>query len=510
MSIADKIKQGVGRVLGIGYDGGETSRYRRDLGWGRLTPRDEDNMVGDKTREWLRLKGADLQRNSPVVAGMCNRLETFFVGSGIYPQAKTSDKGWNRAAEQFFQQWALSCDIRQRSSFFDLQAIAVNSRPVSGGIYLELLDNGQMRPIECERIRNPSSGERQKEYIDGVKFDKQTGIILGYWVHNRDENGTFTNTHLERFVPRENMIPVIKRGHRLDQAREIPDLAPVIPLLMDTDELNLYIRNTAKVRSQIIGFVKKLTGSAPNMQPRNQTAPSVSQRDTWRMDWGQMHTMFPQEDVTFPNINAPDPTIIPFYKMQLMLAASAINLPYEFFVFDFSSLDYSRQKGVLLMVNTVRRQWQNWLNKSMNQRVWNWRIAKEMKSGGQLGPAPKDSRGVSEWFKVEWHGEEETWVDRQEANQADILEFQMGVGNLSGSAKRRGRDLEDSLRAKAEALNLAKQIEKEYDIFPGTLINAMIPGQTTPEQNAASAAKANAKKDAAPENKKLEADDVDD
>jgi len=475
-----RLKNGIGHILGLGYDSAESSRYRKDLGWGRMQPLDEENLVGgDLTRQWIRLKGQDLQRNNPVVAGCTTRIETFFVGSGLLPRARTTDKGWNRASEDFWKDYSETCDIRKRSTLVDLQAIIVGSRPVVGGTYFELLEGGQIRPIECERIRDPSDVDKAKDFVDGVKYDRSSGVTLGYWVHDRDTNGGFSDTHSERFVPRENMLPVIRRGHRMDQGREIPDLSSVIPILSDIGELNTYVLNNAKARSQIIGFMKKLTGQAPNMQPRGSTVTTpTGKRDVWKTDFGQIMSLFPQEDVVFPSLNIPDSNQVPYLKFQMMLIASALNLPYEFFAFDFSALDFSRQKGVLLFVNQIRRNWQFWLNQNFNQRLWNWRIAKEMRVGGQLSPAPTNSLGVSEWRKVEWNSvDAELHIDEKDRTNNDILLHQLALQPLTEAARRRGRELEDVLNEKADILLMAHKIELEKGLPPNSLINAQIPGQ---------------------------------
>ena len=103
---------------------------------------------------------------------------------------------------------------------------------------------------------------------------------------------------------------------------------------------------------------------------------------------------------------------------------------------------------------------------------------------GELDPAPVDNRGISEWMHVEWQAPEEPWVDRQEANQADMMEWQLGLGTVSEFAKRRGKDLEEVLREKAGNIRLSHEIEKEFDLPAGTLIKAQIPGQTETPQNA--------------------------
>jgi capsid protein len=187
-----------------------------------------------------------------------------------------------------------------------------------------------------------------------------------------------------------------------------------------------------------------------------------------------VYQLFPGEDLDMKKSETPSQTHIPYMKLQLLLAASALDFPYEFFTLDFSTADYSRMKAVLLLSNKSIRNWQAWLSGSL-QRLWNWRIAKAMKEG-DLAPAPLVD-GVSQWFRVEWQYPEEPWVDRQEANQSDMLEWQLGLGPLSKAAKRRGGNLEDFLRQKAEDLQTAQRLEQEYNLSPGTLIKAQIPGQ---------------------------------
>jgi capsid protein len=116
----------------------------------------------------------------------------------------------------------------------------------------------------------------------------------------------------------------------------------------------------------------------------------------------------------------------------------------------------------------------------MNQKLWNWRIAMAIRDG-VLPPAPVSQvRGfmVSEWNRVEWQGNEEAWTDRQEANQADMMEWQLGIGPLSNAAKRRGSNLRELLTQKARDLKMAREIEAKYELEPDTLIKAQIPGQT--------------------------------
>jgi capsid protein len=419
------------------------------------------------------------------VAGMCDRIELFFVGTGVRPQANTSDPGWNAAARDFWNDWVHACDVRGESSYYDLQAITLGCRPTQGGLYYELLDNGQIRPIECERIRDPSNPGKTtdfKRYVDGVKRDG-AGRVLGYWVHQRDKDGGFTGEHSEEFVPRDSVIPVTRHPWRADQCREIPDLAPVIPVLWDIHEMNVNTLNTAKMRSGFFGVHTTLEGQGSKIGMRGSpSTPTVGQREAQRVDWGWMLRGLPGEKIDFPSINMPDPQHIPYMKFQILVAASAMNMPYDFFALDFSSLDFSRMKGLLMMVNRVRNVWLSRLNQNMNRRIWNWRIAMEMKPGKFLSPAPVDARGVSEWHKVKWRGDAELGVDRKEGDEADMVEAQVGFGTYDGAIERRGGNARENLTANARYLKLVDEIAKAEGVDPNKLFNATLPGQAVQKE----------------------------
>jgi len=470
----------MGDALALGYDAAETSRMRKDLGWGRATPRDEDNMLARNcSREKMVLRASDLRRNNPVVSGVCERLALFTVGTtGILPQARTSDKGWNKAAEQFWKEYSTKCDSRKRSSLWDFQNMAVSLRPTHGGLYFQLMADGTIRPLETERIRQPKDKVKAASYCDGVKVSATTGQIEEYCVHSRDKDGGFSGVHKEAYLPSSTVLRVTKCAWRPDQVREIPDFAPVLTALQDVHEMNQFTLNTAKIQSQYIGFLKKIGGNSLAQFPRNAT-PTPGQRQVFKHEWGEILEGMPGDDLDLKSSPTPNSTHLPYIKMQYALCASALSMPYEFFTLDLAGLDYSRQKGMLLLVNYACRPWKEWLVQSFLQPLWNFRIAMAMRR--ELKPAPA-VKGVSEWNKVDWQSPEEPWIDRQEAQQADVLEIQAGLSTLRQALKRRGRDLEDTLREKAEDALLVDKISEETGVDKNRLVFMQIPGQVMEPQ----------------------------
>jgi lambda family phage portal protein len=472
----------LGDILSLGYDASESMRQRKDLGWGRSQAIDEDKLISaDLTRQLIRQRAADARRNDPIVAGVCDRLPTWIVGdSGILPQPRTSDKGWNKAASEWWiEVYSRACDFRGRSDLHDFQWLNVSLRPTHGGLYYQKIEDGTLRPIECERIRNPSDNKLAQRYTDGILSDPVTGRIKAYRVHVRDSFGGFMGPHPESDVPAEEMICAVRPPWRADQIREVPDLAPVIPALQDVHEMTSYALNTAKVQSAHIGFLKRISGMGLNTLPRSTTSPTTTQRQMFKMDWGDIMEGFPNEDFDMKASPTPNAQHIPFVKMHYAIIAAGLGFPYEFLTLDLAGLDFSRQKGMLLLVNHAVRPWKHWLIEKFLQPVWNWRIAMEMAPGRALSPAPVDAQGISEWAKVDWHPPEELWIDRQQAMQADIMEVQAAQATWSQAAKRRGYDFEKQLEQKADDIDLVNKIAAAHNLDPEDLLMAVIPGQVS-------------------------------
>lgn len=469
----------LGRIFGRGYDAGESSHVRQDLGYGRRQPCDEDGMTTkDGSLEITRQKAIDLRRNGGPVSGVCDRIASFAVGAtGLRPIALTSDERWNTAAEDWWNYvYGPGCDFRRRVTMWQMQWQAVSLRPVMGGMYWQLMDDGTIRPIEPERIRNPSKKEDQANCADGVKVDADTGRILGYWIHGRDKDGGFGSGHSETYVPADKIISVIRPAWRPDQVREVPDFACIVPHLQDLAEANRYTLNTMKTQSKPVGFLETQGGAGVNSMPRGMTR-TVGERKRFQLDNLEIMHLNQGEKMNLTASPTPGSQHIPYMQMQYGLSSGGIDYPYEFFTLDFTKCDYSRMKAVLLLVNKASRNWQAWLAESLT-KLWTWRIAMAM-NRKELPPAPMGKDGKSQWRLIDWQAPEELWIDRQESAQADMLEFQMRQGSMSQFASRRGKDYEDILRKQARDYKLAARVEQEEGVPVGSLQpKVQIPGQT--------------------------------
>ena len=473
------------------YSAGKPSRHREHRAGVVSFAQDEDKSATEMGRENTRLECRDLRRNNSVVSGIVTRFSDNVVGSGIMPQAKTSSDEWNNKAESFFNEWSKIADYRQRLTLWDFQRMVVTARLLDGECGFVLVDNGQLQPIEAERIRQPQPDV--PGVIDGVSVSG-TGIKTGYYVHSRDPlTGMFSGTSFE-LVPSSNFKHVTN-AFRFDQVRGVPELAPVVNAIKDLDEYVAATLLKAKNEAKRFYTVENEAG-APNQLPRRIDGEDTTSTPLQKVETGEIHYLRKGEQMKEIGNVTPGQTFDPFTEKILRMIGAALGLPYEFVLLDFSQGSFSSSRAALMQTYRTFENWQQWMITQFLQPVWNWRIAKAIKAG-DLPMAPPGPNGVSEWYKVQWQTPEYEWIDPQSEAQARTIEIASGVSSITQWARKKGYDAEDILAEKGADIQRAADIAATINaVTPGAnitwkdLITLGIPGQVTSQQ--ANAAKQNA------------------
>jgi len=445
------------RLFGAGYDGADRTRHRQYLPGGRRQPRQEDRMLGTSDRIRLRQECLNLRRNSGIVAGIVDRVSDNVVGSGIMPQAKTASKEWNDEAERFWKEWSKVADYRQRMTLPEIQRQIIQARMWAGDVAFVLLKNGQIQPVEAERIATPDDKRTQDNIFDGVQVDPKTGIRVGYYMAGRNSTGGVDTTKGVAYKRRENVI-YCNNAIRFDQVRGIPDLAPVVNMLRDLDSLNEATIEKAKIEAFNAMVVQKDSSGGPgNLGPRTGAGSQIGSTQYEKMESGIIHYMSPGEQMAMIESKTPHGEHMNYVRLVLRLIGSAIGVPYEFLLLDFSESNFSSSRAALLQTHRTFTGWQEWLTSQFLQRLWNWRIAKAIKNG-DLPPAPLDDMGRSTWYKVDWGYPEFGWIDPNAEALSEQREFNLGKKTMKDIVAKTGKDLQDVMAQKAKELDAAAQL----------------------------------------------------
>lgn len=458
---------------GGGYEGSTDSRLRNQRAYQRSYARDEDSHIGAYYRGTLRLEARDMRRNYGLVFGACNRFASLVCGSGINPQAKTSDPDWNRAAEAYWTEWVKIADARGRLTLNEMLQLVVKARLLDGECGFVLTDAGRLQPIESERIATPSGKENMiegKNVCQGIEIDP-IGIPQAYWVCARQPNGQIDRNEKTATRVATNDFIHIAQVERFDQLRGVPELASVIAYLRDMQELQTATLNKAKLDALKAWAIYSDAAVGPmSLGPRNVTPTGATMADirVEKNEAGENWYLEKGAKIESMASGTPHSTYKDFDIGLMKKVAAALSMPYEILMLDGSGSNFSSARAALILAYQTIGIWQQWTIDRFLQRVWNWRIAKAVKYG-QL-PRPPLRDGVSEWFRVEWVPPPSEWIDPARESQANRIDWELGTRTLTMLARQRGRDAEDMLAEKARDLEMAAALEKKHGLQPGSLI----------------------------------------
>ena len=105
------------------YDAGDFGRL--NSGW-RVT-NDSAEVTDRNSREWVRARARDLERNSDIMNSVIGAYKRNVIGSGFQIQAKTKNSKLNKDLEHLWKKWckARNCDVTGNQSLNEMLRMAV-------------------------------------------------------------------------------------------------------------------------------------------------------------------------------------------------------------------------------------------------------------------------------------------------------------------------------------------------------------------------------------------------
>lgn len=166
-----------GWLGGAGYQGADWSRLRGYVYFPTLDTRKELTAY---TRTEILRKVRFLKRNVGLVSRLTKGMARMVAGTGLEGQATTTDKEWNRLANQRFHDRATArsvFDLGGRFNFYDSQQMLLDAAFTDGDAGAVLTssaaDLAQFAFYEAHQIGNGrlAPGE-EKLWLDGVRLDR--------------------------------------------------------------------------------------------------------------------------------------------------------------------------------------------------------------------------------------------------------------------------------------------------------------------------------------------------
>lgn len=169
---------------------------RLNAGWRTFN---ESAEITDRTsRDVIRARARDLERNSDIAQSILHAYKRNVVGRGYTLQAKTGNDELDEKIEKAWRQWckARNCDVTGEQSFNQLLRMAIDRKKVDGGLLFlfRYTKQGmvpfQLQAIEVDEldINVTTPKNRGNRVVGGIEYNKWRRPV-GYWIRQYDIEG---------------------------------------------------------------------------------------------------------------------------------------------------------------------------------------------------------------------------------------------------------------------------------------------------------------------------------
>jgi hypothetical protein len=456
-----------------GYAGGNYGR-------GRPAPARStcsEDIAAGWTYETMIANAMQLYRDDPMCKSLVDVCSTYMGESR--PTATTTDKAFNQESTQFFNEvWWPQADARGRSGidYGEFQNLW-DKWCWFGGDMLFVLVKGQLMPYEGVQIKTPSKLRADKAIVNGIRVQASSPWRVSHY-YLADRKPGSTAEEYKRIRANE-AIYAGARNWRPSMLRAVPDLHGVIDALYRYNKTNDNVQRRIEFESMLFSAEKKgavgnVPGSRLLMSGDGAGEPIKQRKTAWGM--GLQVTGDPDKDFKLFQMQNPSNNYVQVMEYLGMAITAGTGFPYEIVMHKYTSGSYTANRAARLdFAKALMSRWA-WRNKVLNQRAWNWRVAKAIKDK-TIRPAPVDEvTGVSQWHKAAWTLPHFPHIDEGKEVVADIKQWGCGQESISDWAQQKGQTRNQMLDAHdmdiKEMQERADRLEIPLEQYMGQLFTA--------------------------------------
>lgn len=467
------------------YRGAEKSRLRGD--WTALNGSADADLLDDLPT--LRQRSRELNRNDAHASAITGTVVANVVGTGIRPQSRPDADAlaitaedmtrFAKQAERAWRRWCPTADSQNRMDFYEIQALVKRQILENGEVFILPLmikdEPGRryslaLEVIEADRVSTPLGMRANQNIRDGVELGPR-GEPIAYHIRQRHPGdvmlGTAGAANQQTWVRylavntagRKNVLHLyaVKRP---GQTRGEPFFAPVLSAFKDLGDMFEAEIVASRVASCFAAFITKTDAYGAVNANTNTDAQG---RKLEEISPGMIEYLNAGEEVSFGDPKRPSGTFAPFVEAVLRSIGSALGLPLELVLKDFSKTNYSSARAALLEARRFFRADQAWLAQRLCQPCWEW-ILEEAWLREDLPAVDLFGESREDWMRASWIAPGWGWVDPVKEVESSKLAIEATLSTLADECGAQGRDWEDVMvqqareQARRKDLGLAEPV----------------------------------------------------
>lgn len=419
------------------------------IGW-LSAGQDADADIVDQLST-LRNRSRDLYMGSPLATGALKTVRTNVVGSGLALNAQIDAKflglaeeqarEWEENTEREWRLWSesVNCDAERRQTFFQLQSLVLLSALMSGDVFVTMpiiprkgcAYDLRIGLIEADRVCDPLTPSTTANVLGGIEVGTY-GETVAYWVAKYHPGaipriGQDLQQEWKRVLAfgtttgRRNVLHIMADVERPAQRRGVPMLAPVIEALKQLSRYSEAELMAAVVSGMFTVFVKSNTPDSPLATAFNPAMQVDKDPSAYEMGNGSIVALEEGEEVQIADPSRPNPNFDPFVIAICRQIGSALEIPYELLVKNFTA-SYSASRASLLEAWKMFRMRREWLVGNFCQPIYEEWLTEAVLKGRVQAPGFFDDPAIrAAWCGAEWFGDAQGQLDpKKEAEAAKI------------------------------------------------------------------------------------------
>jgi lambda family phage portal protein len=430
-------------------------------------------------------RARDLSRNNGVAAAGLQTLQDNVAGTGLRLAAmpdyralgKTAQwaEDWSRTVESLWKAWAESTapDAARELNFASITQLVLRSGVENGEalvlpLWVPRMDTPFrtcLQLVESDRLSTPfNKAGLYSNVIGGIEKDPM-GQPVAYYIRNAPSwNETLWALNFmydwnwER-VPAQTpfgrkRVLHVHQKERIGQSRGRPILAPIIEQFRMLDSYQRTELQSAIVNALVAGVIETPVDASTLLESvGGNPAGYLAMKNEYRveLEGGTVMPLFPGDKFTSFAPSRPSGQFPAFVESISRQIGTAMGLPYELALKDFSKTNYSSARAALLEAwrfFTVRRQWLATYFAAPVYELW-------LEEAVDLGlvEAPDFYENRRFYSRSKWIGMGRGYIDPTKEAEAAQLRMEISVSTLEQECAEQGLDWNEVLEQRRQELD---------------------------------------------------------
>ena len=408
------------------------------------------------SRDKLRARARDLERNNPITGSVLEAFLNNAIGTGFNMQAQTNNDVFNQRIEALWKEWEHheNCDITQQQCLDDIIKLIVVRKFVDGGIMATFpLDGKRKIPLtiqlhEVDDLDTMTDPKDQNGHIivNGVELDT-TGKPLGYWLKQTEPDG-FSEMEPRRYDAKD--VIVLWKKSRGSQFREITEMARTIGVTKDLGDYNVAVMFQQKIAACFSAFVETdNTLGAPGRIANQADGSRVE-----NIEGGSIKYLKAGEHIKGLTPNAQVTDASNFLPLQQRIIAADKGLSLESTSRNVERVNYASARqnllGDQLTYGSIREELVEYFLRPLYKRFVNICYLTGLLDGTGF------KYGDEEYYKATWLAASLGWIDPLKEAQANAINLANGGKSFQEYCAEQGADWRDRIDQMKEVQDYAE------------------------------------------------------